>query len=296
MPGGSGGSGGSANDAAPPSRDGGDGSNGRGGGVGADSSAVKDAPIGTDIMTDAGGATGTSDADRDGGSSTTCVAWPAATGTQMVSATIAVSGTYDGNLMRFVGTGPLGTGTQDENQPAMFRLAAGAVLKNVIIGAPAADGVHCTGTCTLQNVWWEDVGEDAATLEGSSSTQTMTIECSGAKKATDKILQHNGPGTMIVHNFFADTFGKLYRSCGNCSSMYERHVRLDTITATGGSELAGVNENYGDSAEFFNIYVSSSTTICERYLGNNTGAEPTSQGTGADGTHCIYTPADIHRL
>ena len=225
-----------------------------------------------------------------------CTAWPAATGTQMVSATIAVSGVYDGHLMRFVGTGPLGTGTQDENLPAMFRLAAGSVLKNVILGAPAADGVHCAGTCTLQNVWWEDVGEDAATLEGSSSTQTMTVECGGAKKATDKVFQHNGPGTMIIHNFFADGFGKLYRSCGNCSGQYMRHVRLDTITATGGSELAGVNTNYGDTAEFFNIFVSASTTICERFLGNNTGAEPTSQGTGADATHCLYTSAEIHRL
>jgi len=214
----------------------------------------------------------------------------------MVGATISVSGTYDGHLLRYVGTGPLGTGTQDEGQPAMFRLAVGAVLKNVIVGSPAADGIHCAGTCTLENVWWEDVGEDAATLEGSSSTQTMTVECGGAKKATDKIFQHNGAGTMIIHNFFADTFGKLYRSCGNCSSQYERHAKFDTITATGGSEIAGVNENYGDTAEFLNIFVNGSPTICERYTGNNTGAEPPSKGTGADGVHCIYKTTDIHRL
>ena len=33
--------------------------------------------------------------------------------------------------------------------------------------------------------------------------------------------------------------------------------------------------------------------ICERYDGNNTGAEPSSVGVGADGTFCIYAAADI---
>ena len=214
----------------------------------------------------------------------------------MVSATIRVSGPFDGGFKRFVGTGPLGSGTQDENLPPMFQLAPGSVLKNVIIGAPAADGVHCSGTCLLQNVWWEDVGEDAATLEGGSATQVMTVDCGGAKKATDKVFQHNGAGTMIIHNFFADTFGKLYRSCGNCSGQYTRHAELDLITATGGGALAGVNENYMDTARFTNIYVGSGITICERWEANNTGAEPRVIGSGADGKFCIYQASDIHRL
>jgi pectate lyase len=236
------------------------------------------------------------DVARDAGYLPSCSAWPAATATEMVSATIRVSGTFDGGFKRFVGTGPLGSGTQDENLPPMFQLAPGSVLKNVIIGAPAADGVHCSGTCLLQNVWWEDVGEDAATLEGGSATQVMTVDCGGAKKATDKVFQHNGAGTMIIHNFFADTFGKLYRSCGNCSGQYTRHAELDMITATGGGALAGVNENYMDTARFTNIYVGSGITICERWEANNTGAEPRVTGSGADGKFCIYQPSDIHRI
>lgn len=102
-------------------------------------------------------------------------------------------------------------------------------------------------------MWWEDVGEDGATLEGGSATQVMTVDCGGANKATDKVFQHNGAGTMILHNFFADTFGKLYRSCGNCSGQYTRHAELDMITATGGGALAGVNETYMDTARFTNI-------------------------------------------
>ncbi len=50
----------------------------------------------------------------------------------------------------------------------------------MIIGAPAADGVHCKGSCTLQNVWWEEVGEDAATVRGSSSSNVYTVSGGGA--------------------------------------------------------------------------------------------------------------------
>jgi pectate lyase len=267
------------------------GAGGAGAGGAAGSSVTADASGDTYPVPDAAG-----DVARDAGYLPSCPAWPAATTTEMVSATIRVSGTFDGGFKRFVGTGPLGTGTQDENLPPMFQVAPGSVLKNVILGAPAADGVHCGGTCLLQNVWWEDVGEDAATLEGGSATQVMTVDCGGAKKATDKVFQHNGAGTMIIHNFFADTFGKLYRSCGNCSGQYTRHAELDMITATGGGALAGVNETYMDTARFKNIYVGSGITICERWEANNTGAEPRVVGSGADGKFCIYQASDIHRL
>jgi len=49
------------------------------------------------------------------------------------------------------------TGEKD----AMFILENGATLSNVIIGPGQAEGVHCKGTCTLNNVWWADVCEDA---------------------------------------------------------------------------------------------------------------------------------------
>jgi hypothetical protein len=226
-----------------------------------------------------------------------CKPWPAATTMETVSATIQVSGTYDGKLKRFVGSGALGSGNQDEGQDPLFELADGATLTNVIIGAPAADGVHCKGTCKLQNVWWEDVGEDAATFMGTAASQTMTIDCAGAKKADDKVLQHNGPGTFIVRNFFVEDFGKIYRSCGNCKSQFERHVELSDIDAKGGKLLVGINENYKDSAKFKNITIhdtSKKVVICERFTGNDKGDEPTKIGDGADATHCIYADSDLH--
>ena len=116
----------------------------------------------------------------------------------MVNATMTITGVYDGTMRRFAGAGNLGTSSQSESQDPIFHLVEGATLQNVILGNPAADGVHCDGNCTLKNVWWEDVGEDAATLKGTSPTQVMTIDGGGAQKASDKVFQHNGPGTMII--------------------------------------------------------------------------------------------------
>ena len=245
-----------------------------------------------------GGTTGTAGTTGSGGgaSSTLCT-WPTAAGSQSVSATINVSGTYDGGMKRFMGSGTLGGSGQNEGQGPLFQIANGGTLTNVILGNPAADGVHCSGSCTLRNVWWEDVGEDAATLQGSSSSQTMTIDTGGAKGATDKVFQHNGPGTMIIRNFCAQDFGKMYRSCGNCSSQYARHVEMDNvmiIPALG--PLAGVNTNYNDTAKFTRITVRGHTNSV-RHLRplhrqqHGRGAGPT--GDGADGTNCMYSASDI---
>jgi hypothetical protein len=49
--------------------------------------------------------------------------WPTATGTVKLTATKAVSGTLDGGLKRYVGSGALGTDDQDEGQDPLFTLA-----------------------------------------------------------------------------------------------------------------------------------------------------------------------------
>ncbi len=222
--------------------------------------------------------------------------WPTPQGAdQLVTASIAVSGTYDGGMKRYVGSGPLGSGGQNEDQDPIFSLANGATLKNVILGNPAADGIHCAGTCILQNVWWEDVGEDAATFRGSSQSLTYLVDGGGARHASDKIFQHNGAGTLTIRNFQAQDFGKLVRSCGNCSTQYQRDIIIQNVTLTDGDTVAGVNTNYGDTARFTQVIIvsDSSMAICDRFTGNNTGAEPTKTGSGADGVYCIYTPSDI---
>ncbi|WP_367324981.1 pectate lyase [Streptomyces sp. HUAS ZL42] len=224
--------------------------------------------------------------------------WPTANGSQAVSSTIPISGTKDYGMKRLYGTGDLGSGSQDEDQGPILELANGAVLKNVIIGAPAADGIHCKGSCTLQNVWWEDVGEDAATFKGTSSSSVYTVSGGGAKEAGDKVFQFNGAGTLNVSNFAVKNFGTFVRSCGNCKTQYKRTINLNTIEATyKGGKLVGINTNYGDSATLRKITIvgdsSKKIVPCQKYIGNNTGKEPTTNGSGPDGTYCKYSSSDI---
>ena len=218
--------------------------------------------------------------------------WPAPTGTTTVTATRRITGSFDGGNVRFVGGGALGDGGQDEGQDPMFQLADGATLANVIIGSPAADGVHCLGTCTLRNVWWQDVGEDAATFKGTSAAQTMTVVGGGAMHASDKTFQHNGPGTFVIRDFQATDIGKLYRSCGNCSKQFARKVQVSGVTVTTPLKaLVGVNANLGDVATVSNVTVvggTSKTVICAIFKGVTSG-EPTQVGSAPDGRSCTAT-------
>jgi hypothetical protein len=208
-----------------------------------------------------GSAAGSGGASGSGGSGGAppliCHPWPSPGETVELDATQEIDGVFDGSFKRY-------------------------------------DGIHCDGTCRLENVWWQDVGEDAATLDGESSTQVMTIECAGAKGASDKVFQHNGPGTMVLRDVFVEDFGKLYRSCGNCLEQYTRHVSLENIDAAEGDLLVGLNENYDDTADFSNVTVHGDITICGRYIGNDTGEEPSFVDEGADSEHCRYEPSDIH--
>ncbi|GAA3836466.1 pectate lyase [Streptomyces phyllanthi] len=232
------------------------------------------------------------------GSAGAAASWPTAQGKKAVSKTIEVSGTYDGKLKKFYGSGALGDGGQDEDQDPVFKLKDGAVLKNVIIGAPAADGIHCMGSCTLKNVWWLDVGEDAASFKGRSSSARYTVTGGGAKKASDKVFQFNGAGKLTVTGFQVSDFGKLVRSCGNCSKQYKRTIVISDVDVTApGKSLVGVNQNYGDTATLTKVRVHGDSKkkirICTRFQGNNTGKEPKDLGSGPDGTYCKYKKSTV---
>ncbi|WP_409472851.1 pectate lyase [Streptomyces sp. HC307] len=225
--------------------------------------------------------------------------WPTAKGNKAVSSTISVSGAYDGGYQRFYGSGELGGNGQEEGQDPIFQLKDGAVLKNVILGSPAADGIHCQGSCTLQNVWWEDVGEDAATFKGKSASSVYTVHGGGAKSASDKVFQFNGAGKLVVTKFQVSDFGKLVRTCGNCSTQYKnRSIIINDVDVTApGKSIVGINSNFGDTAALRKVRIhgdsSKKMKVCTRFQGNNTGAEPKELGSGPDGTHCRYTASDV---
>jgi hypothetical protein len=216
--------------------------------------------------------------------------WPTKSGDAgLPTGTIPVSGTFDGGMKRYC---CIGDGGQSESQDPVFELANGATIKNVIIGAPAGDGIHCLGTCTIQNVWWEDVGEDAATFLGTGGGTSFVIG-GGARSASDKVFQHNGNGTVNISGFYVENSGKLYRACGNCTNSFKRDVVIDNIVARSTSVIAGINTNWGDTARFTRITVFGSAVICDKYMGVPKGSEPTHIGSGADGVNCFYNPSDI---
>ncbi|MEU6274840.1 pectate lyase [Streptomyces populi] len=232
------------------------------------------------------------------GSAGAATTWPEARGSKAVTSTVSVSGTFDGKMAKFFGSGALGTGGQEEDQGPIFELADGAVLKNVVIGTPAADGVHCLGSCTLQNVWWLDVGEDAATFKGTSSSAVYKVHGGGARGADDKVLQFNGAGKLVVSKFQVENFGKLVRSCGNCKKQFKRTVVIDDVDVTApGKAIVGVNSNFGDTASLRRVRIHGDTKkkirTCVRFRGNSTGKEPTELGNGPDGTTCRFTASDV---
>ena len=139
---------------------------------------------------------------------------------------------FDGGGRRYVADpNTLGDGSQSESQKPVFRLENGATLRNVVLGAPAADGVHCYGNCTVENVVWEDVGEDALTLKQSG---TVVVRGGAAYKADDKVFQINAPGTIQILNFRADQAGKLVRQNGGTT------FKVDIIID--GSDISNMKE------------------------------------------------------
>lgn len=162
---------------------------------------------------------------------------PSSKGVKSYPTAVPVKGTYDGGMNRFERSPAVCSGQKEGGEKdAMFILESGATLKNVIIGKSQAEGVHCKGTCTLENVWWADVCEDAATFKQSSGTSK--VRGGGAFKAADKVFQFNGRGTVDIQDFYVEDYGKLIRSCGNCSNNGgPRNVKISNVVATDGGPL-----------------------------------------------------------
>lgn len=104
----------------------------------------------------------------------------------------------------------LGDGSQKEGQRPILALMRGASVSNLIIGKPGADGVYCHGDNLLENVYFEDVGEDALTIKGGP----VTWDGGGARRASDKVVQMNHKGPFIGRNLIFEDFGIAVRGNG----------------------------------------------------------------------------------
>jgi hypothetical protein len=132
-----------------------------------------------------------------------------------VNSTIVVNSgqTYDGGCKIFrANPSTLGPGDQSEGQQPVFRVNSGATLRNVVIGNSGADGIHLYGNTTLENVHWQDIGEDAMTVKESG---TSTLNCGSARNGDDKVFQINASSTLTITNFTASNAGKFIRQNGD---------------------------------------------------------------------------------
>lgn len=92
------------------------------------------------------------------------------TATETISNTepieVAAGESYDGKMARFDrGSGACKAQTEGGQKDTVFLLRKGATLKNAIIGKDQMEGVYCIGGgCTIENVWFEDVCEDAISM------------------------------------------------------------------------------------------------------------------------------------
>lgn len=210
---------------------------------------------------------------------------PASKGTVTLKAPQTVSGTFDGGMKTY-GRGVSCTGqAEGGNADAVFLVEDGGTLQNVIIGKDQIEGVHCLGACTIKNVWWSAVCEDALSLKGNGNA---LISGGGAQGADDKVIQHNGLGTVTIDGFTVIDFGKLYRSCGNCKTMGTRNVVVKNVKAYNGDLLVGINSNKGDVATITNTCATSTKVICTEFKGTTPGNEPTKISSGVSAA-CKYT-------
>jgi pectate lyase len=224
-----------------------------------------------------------------GGTGAPTGSWPSSAGSVTISSTVSVSGTFDGGMKTYC---CIGDGSQSESQDPMFEIANGGTLQNVILGSPAGDGVHCLGTCTIRNVWWNDIGEDAATFLQTNGGTSYVIG-GGAKNGSDKTFQHNGNGTVNISGFYLNGAGKLYRACGNCTNSYQRNVVVNNVLLTGVDYVVGINTNWGDTATITRVTVNSDAVVCGMYKGVPKGSEPTYLGEGWNTSNCKVNKSDI---
>ncbi|OWZ17968.1 Polysaccharide lyase [Phytophthora megakarya] len=201
--------------------------------------------------------------------------------------------------------------TESNFSTAVFDVQPGGTLKNVIIGMNQMEGVHCEMSgCTIENVWWEDVCEDALSIKGGDPSSVSRVIGGGARYADDKVVQHNGYGTVVIDGFFAQDFGKLYRSCGNCkTNPRQRFLNVTNVyvdlnvfrTKRSGknTSIVMMNGNFGDEAVLRNIYVKPTAngrfTECASAYGlNQSGVKPVVLSNGPKLPVCQYSYDDIH--
>ncbi|KAE9574414.1 hypothetical protein CGMCC3_g9721 [Colletotrichum fructicola] len=173
---------------------------------------------------------------------------------------------FDGGMKRYERVeGSCNEQAEGTDADAVFNLLPGSTIRNVIIGKHQAEGIHALGDAWVENVWWEDVCEDALTSKGLN-TQLRVIG-GGARNATDK------------------TF---YQSCGNCLNQAKRNATIQNVVAVNGIRMGIINPNYGDEFRLKNAQLQDLEVIVDKEIANNVQTVPYTIGNGPDLKYALY--------
>ncbi|KAK1449993.1 pectate lyase A [Colletotrichum melonis] len=153
----------------------------------------------------------------------------------------------------------------------VFILENGATISNVIIGAGQVEGVHCKGACTLKNVWFRQVCEDAIVINGNGD---ILVEGGGVRGGYGNTISHLGRGTATVKDLTVIDVNRLYRSCANCvNNGGPRNLVVSNLKANNVKLLAGINSNFGDVATISGSCGTGVAKVCQEYKGVEKGQE-----------------------
>ncbi|KAF4974418.1 hypothetical protein FZEAL_8677 [Fusarium zealandicum] len=201
---------------------------------------------------------------------------------------------FDGKMKRYERPeGSCNEQAEGTDADTVFNLMPGATIRNVIIGKHQAEGIHALGDAWVENVWWEDVCEDALTSKGLN-TQLRVIG-GGARSATDKIFQDNSLGGKYnITGFYAEDFGTFYQSCGNCLNQAKRNATIQNIVAVNGLRMGIINPNFGDEFRLKDAQIDNVTNIADKEIGNNVQTVPYYVGTGPDEKYALYNITRDH--
>jgi pectate lyase C len=157
----------------------------------------------------------------------------AATITITTTIKIPAGTTYNGNGNTIVASG-MGDGGQGESQKPFFRLNAESWLKNVKLAAPGVDGCHFYGNGTMNEVTWQDIGEDAHTVKSSGN---CWVSGGAAYNGADKCGQVNAASSLTLYYFYTDNCLKNIRQNGGttykCQFYYDHNTAKNTKEAIG---------------------------------------------------------------
>lgn len=158
-----------------------------------------------------------------------CIAAQAATITITSTINIAAGATYDGKGNTIKASG-MGDGGQGESQKPFFKLNAESWLKNVKLAAPGVDGCHFYGNGTMNEVTWQDIGEDAHTVKSGGN---CWVSGGAAYNGSDKCGQANAATKLTLYYFYTSVCLKNIRQNGGTTYKCQFYYDHNTANKTG---------------------------------------------------------------